>query len=100
MVVSISIVIFVLGGLGIRSIVVVVSGGNVVVLEIIFIEKVIGGVIFVKDDFCFKLMYYFLCIFGVFGEFYSICKGIVKVDLIIEIDCFFEVDKFNFFMVE
>lgn len=88
------------GGSGTRSTAAAASGGNVVALETISTEKATGGAISVKDDPRSNLMYYLLCISGVFGEFYSICKGIVKADSTTEIDCLLEADKFNLLTVE
>lgn len=88
------------GGSGTRSTAAAACGGNVVALETTSTEKATGGTISVKEDPRSKLMYYLLCISGVFGEFYSICEGIVKADSTSEIDCLLETDKFNLLTVE
>lgn len=66
------------GGSGTRSTAAAASGGNVVALETTTTERATGETISVKEDPRSKLMYYLLCISGVFDEFYSMCKEIVK----------------------
>lgn len=88
------------GGSGTRSTAAAASGGNVVALETTSTEKATGGTISVKDDPRSKLMYYLRCIRGVFGEFYSMCKGILKLDSTSKIDCLLKADEYHLLTVE
>lgn len=88
------------GGSGTKSTAAAASGGNVVALETTTTERATGGTISVKEDPRSKLMYYLLCISGVFDEFYSMCKEIVKADSASEIDCLLEADKYHLLTVE
>lgn len=97
---STSTAIVVPGGSGTKSTAAAASGGNVVAIETIATEKATGGTISVKDDPRSKLMYYLRCIRGVFGEFYSMCKGILKLDSTSKIDCLLKADEYHLLTME
>lgn len=82
-------------GSGTRSTAAAASGGNVVALQTTATEQATGTTVTVDEDPRAALMFYLHCISSVFDGFYGVCREILKVDSISQIECLFEYENFR-----
>lgn len=82
-------------GSGTRSTAAAASGGNVVALQTTATEQATGTTVTVNEDPRAALMFYLHCISSVFDGFNGVCREILKVDSISQIECLLEYENFR-----
>lgn len=82
-------------GAGTRSIASAASGDNLVALETTSTVQATGRSVKVSKDPRARLMFYLSCISGVFDDFYTMCKEILKEDSLSNIECLLKYHDFR-----